>query len=287
MATAQPFEFSGQRALVLGGGKGIGRAVAEAFARRGADLAVADIDLQAAQEVAAQIVAAGGRATAVFCDVTDSDSLRAVADAARESLGDVDLVVNNVGAIVSGHPEDIPLGEWQRILNLNLMSVIHSNEVFLGPMLDRGSGYIVNTASFAGLYPYASNRMPYVASKAAVVGLTESLALYLLPRGLRVSCFCPGPVMTGVMQGMKSWSEDAVMCGPGSRFELITAGQAADTLVEGMEAGKIFIPTHEAVLEEMRAHAQSPDDFIRARIAAFERGDMGLPAVPEHFRQSK
>ncbi|MFV8817005.1 SDR family NAD(P)-dependent oxidoreductase [Haliea sp. E17] len=282
---SEAYEFAGQGALVFGGGKGIGRAVATEFARRGARLVVADIDLEAAHACAEAISATGGSAQAMSCDVTSIESVHDAAGAAREWLGEVDLVVNNVGAIISGHPEDIPLAEWRRILDLNLFSVIHSNEVFLPAMLARGSGYIVNTASFAGLYPYATNRMPYVASKAALVALSESLALYLLPRGIRVSCFCPGPVMTGVMQGMKSWSENAVMSGPGSQFELITAEQAAATLADGMQAGRIFIPTHESVIAEMRARAESPDQFIRDRIAAFERGELGLPSVPEHFRR--
>ena len=116
--------------------------------------------------------------------------------------------MNNVGVILSGNPEDIPLAEWQRIVNLNLFSAVRSLEVFLPKMIARRSGYIVNTASFAGLYPYAANRIPYVASKAAVIAMSESLALHLLPQGVRVSCLCPGPVMTRVMEGMKTWSAE-------------------------------------------------------------------------------
>ncbi len=283
--TEAEFGFHDKGVLIFGGAKGIGRAVAEEFASRGARLVVADIDLAAARDCADAIVSAGGSATAAACDVTSLDSLREAATLARATLGEVDVVMNNVGAIISGHPEDIPLTEWQRILNLNLMSVLYSNEVFLAQMLQRGSGYIVNTASFAGLYPYAVNRMPYVAAKSALVGLTESLALYALPRGLRVSCFCPGPVITGVMEGMKTWTEGAQMAGPGAQFELLSAAQAATVLAEGMLAGKIFIPTHPAVLDEMRARAESPDDYIRQRIAAFERGELGLPSVPDSMRR--
>src|SRR5690606_35006198 len=126
------------------------------------------------------------------------------ANAAQSALGDMDIVVNNVGVILSGNPEDIPFAEWQRIVDLNLYPVIRSNEIFLASMLARGSGHIVNTASVAGLFPYAANRLPYVATKAAIVALTESLALYTEPRGVKVSCFCPGPTITNVSQGMKS-----------------------------------------------------------------------------------
>lgn len=92
---------------------------------------------------------------------------------------------------ISTKPEDIPVAEWERILSLNLMSVVRSNAVFLPKMIARGSGYIVNTASFAGLYPFAASRMPYVAAKAGVVALSESMALYLQPKGIRVSCGFP------------------------------------------------------------------------------------------------
>jgi short-subunit dehydrogenase len=104
-----------------------------------------------------------------------------------------DIVMNNVGAIMNGNPEDVPIGEWERIISLNLMSVVRSNAVWLPKLLARGRGHIVNTASFAGLFPYATSRMPYVVSKAGVIALSESLALYLHPQGIRVSCLCPGP----------------------------------------------------------------------------------------------
>jgi NAD(P)-dependent dehydrogenase (short-subunit alcohol dehydrogenase family) len=268
--------FEGQRALVYGAARGIGRAVAFEFARRGAHVAIADIDLHGAEETEAEIIKAGGNAIALHCDVTSDDSVRSVANAA-EQLGELDIVMNNVGAIISGNPEDIPIAEWQRILNLNLMSVVRSLDVFLPKMLARGSGYIVNTASLAGLYPYAMNRMPYVASKAAVVALSESLALYLLPKGIRVSCLCPGPVMTRVMEGMKTWTANAPMPGPGTQYALKTAEQAATMLADGMCAGRIIIPTDEQMWPELQRHAASPDDFIQQKIEEFSRGEWGRP----------
>lgn len=274
--------FNQKSALVFGGANGIGQAIAIEFARRGAKVAVADIAETAALETAARIQEDGGQAVALACDVTSIESVTEVAQLALAELAvsEIDIVVNNVGVIVSGHPQDIPLAEWQRILNLNLFSIINSNDVFLPLMLARGSGHIVNTASFAGLYPYAPNRMPYSASKAAVVSLSESLAIYLEPKGIRVSCFCPGPVATAVTKSMKSWSEDAVMIGPGSQFELMTAEQAALVLADGMQQNRIFIPTHDSVLEEMQDHAADPDAYIRRKAKAIAAGDLGLPKLP-------
>jgi len=269
--------FENKRALIYGAARGIGRAVALEFARRGAQVAVADIDLAGAEETAADIVKAGGKAAGLSCDVTSDESVRAAALEAERRIGEIDIVMNNVGVILSGNPEDIPMAEWQRVLSLNLFSAIRSNEVFLPKMIARGSGYIVNTASFAGLYPYATNRMPYVAAKAAVVALSESLALYLLPKGIRVSCLCPGPVITRVMEGMKTWSANASMAGPGSQYKPITAEDAAMILADGMRDGRIIIPTDEKVWEVVRRHAESPDQFIHAKIEEFARGEWGRP----------
>jgi NAD(P)-dependent dehydrogenase (short-subunit alcohol dehydrogenase family) len=269
--------FSGRRALIFGGARGIGRAVALEFARRGATVAIADVDAAGAERVAAEIVAAGGRATGLACDVASDESVREAAAESERRLGEIDIVMNNVGVILSGNPEDIPMVEWKRILDLNLFPVIRSNEVFLSRMIARGSGHIVNTASFAGLYPYATDRIPYTAAKAAVIALSESLALYLLPKGVRVSCFCPGPVMTRVTEGMKIWSENVAKRGPGTQFRPLTAEESAVILADGMCAGHIVIPTDERVWELIRRHAASPDQFIHEKIEAFARGESGVP----------
>lgn len=272
--------FAGKTALIYGAAKGIGRAVALEFARRGAAVAVADIDLPGAQETAALIEAAGIRACALRCDVTNDASVREVAVAAEMALGDPDIVMNNVGGILHGNPEDIPISEWQRILDLNLLPVVRSNAVFLPRMIARGHGHIVNTASFAGLYPFASTRMPYVAAKAAVVALSESMALYLEPQGVRVSCLLPGPIMTNVMEGMKTWTANLDMRGPGSHLDLMGVEALAKKLADAMEEGRILIPSHDEAFETLRQRAADPDRFIRDQIARFAAGDLGKPRIP-------
>jgi NAD(P)-dependent dehydrogenase (short-subunit alcohol dehydrogenase family) len=272
--------FAGKTALIYGAAKGIGRAVALEFARRGAAVGIADIDLQNAEETKAQIIAAGGKAAALRCDVTSDSAVREAAVAAEIALGEIDIVMNNVGGILHGNPEDIPVSEWIRIIDLNLLSVVRSNAVFLPRMLARGGGHIVNTASFAGLYPFATTRMPYVAAKAGVVALSESLALHLQPQGIRVSCLCPGPVMTGVMEGMKIWSAGVEMRGPGSKLSVKTVEDVALTLADGMSHGSIIIPTHEEVWDTLAAHGADPDHFIQTKISEFAQGDFGRPSRP-------
>jgi NAD(P)-dependent dehydrogenase (short-subunit alcohol dehydrogenase family) len=271
--------FAGKIALIYGAAKGIGRAVAQEFARRGAAIGIADIDLPNAQETASLITQAGGKAAAWRCDVTSDASVREVAVAAEIALGEIGIVMNNVGGILHGNPEDIPLSEWQRILDLNLLPVVRSNAVFLPKMLARGRGHIVNTASFAGLYPFATTRMPYVAAKAAVIALSESLALYLEPQGIRVSCLCPGPVRTNVMDGMKTWSPNVEMRGPGVNLAVKSVEEVAITLADGMRDGKIIIPTHDEAWETLARHGADPDGFIRTKINEFAAGNYGRPGA--------
>jgi len=188
--------------------------------------------------------------------------------------------MNNVGAILNGHPLDIPLDEWYRIFELNYFSIVRSNSIFLPGMIERGRGCVVNTASFAGLYPYAAGRIPYASSKAAVISMTENLALMLEPQGVRMCCLVPGPVMTAIAEGMKNWTQDLPMYGPGSETTLLTTEETARKLSDEMEAGKIIIPSDDIAFDIIKRHADDPDAFVRAKIEQFAMGDAGMPKVP-------
>jgi NAD(P)-dependent dehydrogenase (short-subunit alcohol dehydrogenase family) len=271
------FSFANKNALIIGAGQNIGREIALEFARRGAKVAVADINKAAAEETAALISEAGGKATAVVCDVGSEASVaNAVAEAER-FLGTIDIHMNNAGIIHSGNVEDFPPSEWERMFSINFFGAVRANAVVLPKMIARKSGYIVNTASFAGLYPYATNRTPYAASKAALVSMSQNMAIQLHPLGIRVSCLCPGPTMTTSTHGMKPWSENVVMRGPGNDLAVKSQNEVAGILADGMEAGKILIPTHEKGWETMRTYAASPDAFIQGKIADFAAGRSGLP----------
>ncbi|HEX7854614.1 MAG TPA: SDR family oxidoreductase [Sphingobium sp.] len=271
--------FAGGVALIYGAAKGIGRAAALEFARRGARVAIADLDQRAADQTAAEIRSAGGDSIGLACDVLSDASVAQVAGQATGQLGEPTIVMNNVGGIISGNPEDIPISEWERLMSLNFFSVVRSNAVFLPRMIARGSGHIVNTASFAGLYPYAANRMPYVAAKAAVIALSESLALYLRPQGVQVSCLCPGPVATGVADGMKSWTPELPMRGPGANLRVKTSEEVAIILADGIGEGRLIIPSHDEVWEVLQDHASSPDAFIDRAVERYAQGDTGMPFV--------
>jgi NAD(P)-dependent dehydrogenase (short-subunit alcohol dehydrogenase family) len=271
------FTFENKTALIMGAGRNIGRVIALEFARRGARVAAADISKEGAEETAQLITAAGGKAIGIGCDVMNEGSVREAVGEAERFLGDIDIHMNNAGIIHSGNPEDFPASEWEKMFNVNFFGAVRANAVVLPKMIARGSGYIVNTASFAGLYPYATNRIPYAASKAALVSMSENLAVYLLPKGIKVSCLCPGPTMTTSTVGMKPWSEGVIMRGPGRNLPVKSQEHAAKTLADGMCAGRIIIPTHEEGLETVARRGASPDGFIETKIKEFASGDSGLP----------
>lgn len=270
--------FDDKTAIIFGAGQNIGRAIAREFARRGARVALADLNAAGAEEGAQRIREAGGQAVGLACDVTDSASIAAAAAAAERALGTVDIVMNNAGILHNGWVEDIPLGEWGRMFDVNLLGMVRSLEVFAPQMIARGAGHIVNTASFAGLYPFAINRVPYAASKAAVVSMSQNLALHLEPKGVRVSCLCPGPVMTTSPDSMKTFSGEMEMRGPGSHLKVKSQAETARILADGMKAGRILIPTHEELWDTLKDWAAGPDAFIRGKAAAFASGDIGKPS---------
>lgn len=278
--------FSGANALIFGGAKGIGRGVAMEWARRGARLAIADIDKDAANAVAKEIETAGGKAIGISADVLSEESIAGAAAAAEAALGQIDIVMNNVGGMLNGHPEDIPMREWQRIMDLNFFAAVRGVQHFLPGFLKRGSGHFVNTASFAGLYPYAASRVPYAAAKAAIISMTQNYAVYCEPQGIRVSCLIPGPVATQVMDSMTSWTENCPMRGPGTETTLMLPDAVARKLSDGMSAGEVLIPSDDIAWNIVQRWAAGPDAFVRAKISEFESGERGNPVIPEDIRKA-
>lgn len=192
-------DFQGQVAVVTGAGSGIGRSTALLLARLGATVHAADLDEGSADAVVAEIKAAGGSATAHRTDVSDPESVATLAEQVFAAHGAVDVLHNNAGVGHAGPVEETSLDEWQRVLGVNLMGVVHGVHHFVPRMLKQGRpGHIVNTASMAGLVPVAEMG-PYATSKHGVVGLSESLNAELSPKGIRVSAICPGFVNTGII----------------------------------------------------------------------------------------
>jgi NAD(P)-dependent dehydrogenase (short-subunit alcohol dehydrogenase family) len=269
--------FAGKGALIIGAGQNIGQKIALEFGRCGARIAVADINEAGARETAAMIEAAGGSAIGIGVDVTSEPSLADAVAAAEAFLGTIDIHMNNAGLLHSGHIQDFPPAEWERMFGVNLFGAVRANALVLPGMIARGAGHIVNTASFAGLYPYATNRIPYAASKAALISMSENMAIYLEPLGVRVSCLCPGPTMTTSIAGMRTFGENVAMRGPGADLAVKSQEEVAVILADAMEAGRILVPTHEKGWQTIREHAADPDAFVRGVAADFEAGKNWLP----------
>lgn len=197
-------KLAGEVAVITGGASGIGRGSALAMARRGADIVLADVNDQRLADVASEIAALGRRVLAVHCDVSRDEDVERLAREAEAGLGPVGLVMNNAGVVLRGALEELTMADWQWCLGINVFGVIRGVRAFLPGMIARHHGYIVNTGSVAGLVALTGEGAPYVASKFAVVGLTEALALYARPLGIGVSLLCPGGVNTNLAETGRS-----------------------------------------------------------------------------------
>jgi 7-alpha-hydroxysteroid dehydrogenase len=197
MRVTDTFGLDGHVAIVTGGGAGIGRGIAELFARAGAAVAVSDLRLEAAEEVAAAIRAAGGRAIARACDVTDAGARAALVQAAVAELGRVTVLVNNAGG-GGPKPFDMPLETFVRAYELNVFSLFHLSQLCAPHMEAAGGGAIVNISSMAGENRNA-RMTSYASSKAAVNHLTRNMAFDLGPKGIRVNAIAPGAIRTAAL----------------------------------------------------------------------------------------
>ncbi len=187
--------LAGQRAIVTGGGSGIGRASCRRMAAEGAAVAVFDRNGESAERVAKEI---GGRAWRV--DVTDYAALAAAVAAAAAELGGLSLLFNNAGVGGMSELHEYALEEWRRIVDVNLGGVFHGIKAAAPHMLAGGGGAIVNTASISGTRP-AAGEAPYSAAKAAVAALTVNAAMEYAP-AIRVNAVSPGMIRTGLTDPM-------------------------------------------------------------------------------------
>ncbi len=185
--------LDGHRALVTGGGSGIGRATCRRMAEEGARVAVVDIDGDRATTVADEI-----DGVAYVADVTDYDALAGAADAAAETLGGLSLLFNNAGTSSMHRVHEWPLEEWNRIVAINFTGVFHGFRACVPYLLASGDGRIVSTASISGTRP-AAGEAPYSASKAAVIALTANAALEYGPT-IRVNAISPGMIRTALTE---------------------------------------------------------------------------------------
>ena len=196
--------LSGKVAFITGGGTGIGRACALAFAREGARVAVVGRRKEPLDAVAAEVAAAtagGGKSIAISCDVTQRSSVEGGLAAAEKHFGRLDTIVNNAGAVVVATVEHTSDAEWDRVLAVNLTGTFFVSRAALAPLRRAGGGSIINIGSVLGLVA-RKDRAAYCAAKAGVSGLTRAMALDHAHEKIRVNCICPTLVETEL--GMQS-----------------------------------------------------------------------------------
>ncbi len=186
-------------AVITGSGSGIGRAIAEEFAREGARVVVADIDLGTARDTARRIELSGGAAIAMECDVSDPESVARLRDETLLKFSEVHVLVNNAAIQVNKTVEDTEVAEWNREIAVNLGGVFLCSKFFL-PLLRRTEGCIINMAS-VNAYFVEPGCAGYCATKAAIVGLTQAMAIDHGKDGIRVNCICPGYIDAGLAEG--------------------------------------------------------------------------------------
>ena len=174
-----------QVAVVTGAGRGIGKAIAEAYAKEGATVVCAARSIDEIEAVASQI---GGKA--IRCDVSEEADIRGLMERTLAEVGPIDILVNNAGAVARLPVHELPVADWDQVINVNLRGVFLCAKYALPSMLERGSGCIINISSGAGVVG-PPNRSAYAASKHGVMGLTKTLVAEYLPHGIRTHVLLP------------------------------------------------------------------------------------------------
>ena len=244
-------ELNDKHVVVTGGGNGIGRAMCRKFAAEGArTIVVADLDGDGAKAVAEEV---GG--TAVRLDVSVEEEVQRLVEGAIEADGPIDLFCANAGIITPGGLDDSN-ETWQRILGINLMAHVYAARALIPHWVARGEGYLLHTASAAGLLT-GIGQLPYSVTKHGVVSLAEWLSITYGNQGVKVSCLCPQGVRTNMLM---SGGEDASnFLLPGSK----APEEVADVVVEGLRDERFLILPHPEVAEFFRRKADDYDRWLK------------------------
>ena len=259
--------FKDRVAVITGGAGGIGSALARAFAERGARLVLADLDQNRLETVGKELEARGAEVLTVRTDVSQRESVEALAEATWRRFGAAHLICNNAGVATFGELAQAVHDDWVFTMSVNFWGVVHGVESFVPRLLEQGNGgHIVNTASMAGLTGMQWLGV-YSASKFAIVGLTESLRRELDPKGIGVSVLCPMMVDTNMTAnslrarpGDQRGQNEAPATGAESLVgNIISPEEVAVRAVRGIERNDLYILTHIEQREILRRRAARID----------------------------
>lgn len=263
-----------ERVLITGAGSGLGRALAQRYAARGAAVCCADIRRDRAEETVAQL--GGEPHFAVEVDIATDESFAALHDAVRARWETPDIVVNNAGVSAGGGILEAPMAEWQWMLNVNLLGVVRGCRTFLPGMLAQGRGRIINVASFAGLAG-APNIMTYGVAKGGVVTLSEQLRAEVAAKGIAVSVACPSFFKTNLLE---NWAQGGQRMKAFAQRLMDTAKESADDiaaeLIAQSERGKFLVLPTRAERLRWRLKRFLPEVYFRQLLKmARARGQAG------------
>lgn len=203
MMTAPTYDYKGKVICVTGAGRGIGQAIARAFAEAGGRVCINDIDSTSAEQAAADLSRAGADAFASVCDVSDPAAVASMFESIDQRWGRIDVLVNNAGIEPVHSIFDHPLAEWQRTLDVNLTGAFLCTQEAARRMREQDGGVILNIASIAGKSQPLYLRSAYAASKAGLVGFTKEAAREFAPFGIRVIAVCPGVIVTPMTEHLR------------------------------------------------------------------------------------
>ena len=249
-------DFAGRVAVVTGGGSGIGRALAHAFAKRSMKVVIADVEAGPLERTADELRGQGAEVTSVLLDVRDRDAVGKLADDVYAKYGSAHVLCNNAGVGRGGLINELSLEDWDWVIDVNLRAVIYGIHHFLPRMLKSSEPcHIVNTASIAGLVANAGLG-PYTATKYAVVGISETLALECAGTNVGVSVLCPAWVSTRITESERNAPPDVQLSVPSPLSEamteevkkLVAAGldpaHVAERTIAAIENGSLYVLTH-------------------------------------------
>jgi len=270
-------------AVVTGAGSGIGLAMCHAFAAQGCSVVLADVQLDALEQAAADVARHGTATLVVPTDVSDSAQVNALASSTIERFGGVHIVCNNAGVAGAGDPWFGPLEAWEWTFGVNLWGVVHGVRAFLPHLISGGGGHIVNTASMAGLY--AGLSPVYDATKHGVVALTESLhhAMQMADLGVGVSCLCPGWVKTGILESERNWPDELGDLPEPAAGAEISRDHVKRAIDEGMQPAAVADLVVDAIRTDRYWIFPHPE-WVEVAMDRFHRIGEGVnPEQPEQF----
>jgi NAD(P)-dependent dehydrogenase (short-subunit alcohol dehydrogenase family) len=254
-------EVEGRVVVVTGGASGIGRSMCRAFAaRRAGAVVVADQDRAGADRVAAELSRAGASSMALTCDVADESSVMSLVEGTEEAYGPVGIFCANAGISMVGGIE-VPDEQWQRMWAVNVQSHVYAARAVVPGMVERGGGYLVHTASAAGLLTELSSA-PYSVTKHAVVALAEWLSITHGDAGIRVSCLCPQGVWTG-MTGAGDREHRQMAEATAGRDGMLEPEVVAEAVLEAMAEERFLVLPHPEVADYERRRAGDRERWLR------------------------